>query len=55
MLMLSLLVGTIVIMGIVIWSWSIVIEYDVDSKVRHGYLIFLMLWSAFVFVVIGTI
>lgn len=55
MLMLSLLVGTIVIMGIVIWSWSIVVEYDVDSKVRHGYLAFLMLWAIFVAVVIEMI
>jgi hypothetical protein len=54
MLMASLGVATIVIMGIVVWSWSIVIEYDVDSRVRHGYLAFLLMWALFVFVVIGT-
>lgn len=54
MLMASLGVATIVIMGIVIWSWAIIVEYDVDSKVRDGYLAFLMLWALFVFVVIGT-
>ena len=55
MLGVSLLVGTIVIMGIVVWSWSIVIEYDVDSKVRHGYMAFLILWAVFVAVVIEMI